>query len=202
MSDVVRKPQQQRSIDTKNRIVAAGYKLFAEKGFYRTNTAEIAKEAGVSTGIVYGYFRDKRDILVEVLDLYVKNAYDPLFTMLDTISAPIDYDALVPDVIDKVVAIHTQNAAIHEALDSLSHTDDKIRETFVALENKLSEKIVDKLTAAGLSAEGVNEKVHLSIKLVASFAHEYVYDKHDYIYYPRMRKMTANAVKHVFTENV
>ena len=68
MADVVRTPKQQRSIDKKNRIITAGYTLFAQKGYYNTNTAEIAKEAGVSTGIVYGYFHDKRDILVEVLE--------------------------------------------------------------------------------------------------------------------------------------
>lgn len=201
MSDTVRNPQQRRSIDKKNRIIAAGYKLFAEKGYYGTNTAEIAKEAKVSTGIVYGYFRDKRDILVEVLDLYIQNAYDPLFSMLEAISVPIDYDVLIADMIDKVVSIHAKNAAIHEALDSLSHTDTKIRDTFVSLENELSSRIVAKLTEAGLNADGVQEKVHLSIKLVASYAHEYVYDKHEYLSYPRLRLMTADAVKHVFTQN-
>ena len=43
MSDTVRTPKQQRSIDKKNRIIEAGYNLFAQKGYYSTNTAEIAK---------------------------------------------------------------------------------------------------------------------------------------------------------------
>ena len=54
MAENIREPQQKRSIDKKNRIIEAGYKLFAEKGYFDTNTAEIAKEAGVSTGIIYG----------------------------------------------------------------------------------------------------------------------------------------------------
>ena len=73
MKKEVREPQQERSIEKKNRIIEAGYKLFSEVGYYGTNTAEIAKRAGVSTGIVYGYFQDKRDILISVLSIYIES---------------------------------------------------------------------------------------------------------------------------------
>ena len=63
----VRTPRQERSIAKKKKIIEAGYELFSKVGYYATNTAEIAKHAGVSTGIVYGYFKDKRDILLDVL---------------------------------------------------------------------------------------------------------------------------------------
>lgn len=92
MSQEVREPQQQRSIDKKNRIIEAGYELFAKVGYFNTNTSEIAKKAGVSTGIVYGYFHDKRDILIEVLDIYVDNVFYPVFEMFDKITAPVDFD--------------------------------------------------------------------------------------------------------------
>ena len=57
-----------------------GHILFCEKGYYRTNTAEIAKAAGVSTGIVYSYFHDKKDILNhrEKLELYLKSKSDEI----------------------------------------------------------------------------------------------------------------------------
>ena len=60
----VREPIKATSIEKKQRIIDAGLKLFSEKGYYNTNTAEIAKAAKVSTGIVYQYFNDKKDILI------------------------------------------------------------------------------------------------------------------------------------------
>ncbi|MEG0505690.1 MAG: TetR/AcrR family transcriptional regulator, partial [Raoultibacter sp.] len=51
----IREPIQRRSIEKKTKIIKAGLDLFCEKGFYRTNTVEIAKAAGVSTGTVYCY---------------------------------------------------------------------------------------------------------------------------------------------------
>ena len=63
----IRKPIQKRSIEKKGKIIESGFELICEKGYYNTNTAEIAKNAGVSTGIVYQYFKDKHDIFIEAL---------------------------------------------------------------------------------------------------------------------------------------
>ena len=54
MKNQVREPQQERSIEKKNKIISAAYEVFAEVGYYGANTTDIAKRAGVSTGIVYG----------------------------------------------------------------------------------------------------------------------------------------------------
>ena len=70
MEKSIRQPKQQRSIDKKERIIKAAYELFSENGYHGTVTSDIAKRAGVSTGIVYGYFADKRDILFYV---YTRN---------------------------------------------------------------------------------------------------------------------------------
>ena len=61
----IREPIQKRSIETKEKIIEAGFELICNDGYYKTNTSKIAKKAGVSTGIVYQYFKDKYDILIE-----------------------------------------------------------------------------------------------------------------------------------------
>ena len=67
----IRQPQLERSIEKKNKIIEAAYEIFSEVGYYAANTPEIAKKAGVSTGIIYGYFKNKRDILSYVLKIYI-----------------------------------------------------------------------------------------------------------------------------------
>ena len=66
----IREPIQKRSIQKKESIISKGFELICQKGYYNTNTAEIAKAAGVSTGIVYQYFKDKHDILIAGLEKY------------------------------------------------------------------------------------------------------------------------------------
>jgi AcrR family transcriptional regulator len=47
---------------TRRAILAAALKLFAEKGFYRTTTKEVAKAAGIAEGTLFNYFETKEDL--------------------------------------------------------------------------------------------------------------------------------------------
>ncbi len=198
MADAIRTPQQKRSIDKKNRIIEAGYELFARDGYFNTNTAQIAKHAGVSTGIVYGYFRDKRDILLEVLSIYVDKAFTPIGEIFDNLQAPLDFESLLATIIDETVSVHKNNAAIHEALHSLSSTDEAVSNKFLELEKDMTVSIVDSLKNLGYDAEDVYERVHLAMETIQSYAHECVYDLHDYIDYGKMRKDVIKMLMHLF----
>lgn len=44
-------------------ILSAAIRVFAKKGYHHTRVSEIAKEAGVAYGLVYHYFKNKKEIL-------------------------------------------------------------------------------------------------------------------------------------------
>lgn len=50
----------------RHRIINAAIKLFAAKGYYSTRTLDISKEANVSYGSLYQYFKSKDDILLAI----------------------------------------------------------------------------------------------------------------------------------------
>ena len=198
MKNVVREPSQKRSIEKKNKIIQAGYELFSEVGYYGTNTAEIAKRAGVSTGIVYGYFQDKRDILICVLEVYIERAFDPLIKMFDKLSAPINFNDLVPKIINAVIKTHKQNKKMHEALHSMASTDEAVNSEFIALEDSITVKLTEQLKKLGVSIENPMEKIHFAMDIIQSFSHEYVFDKHEYIDYDVMREMVVTTIIKMF----
>ena len=198
MKNEVRQPRQERSIEKKNRIIDAGYQLFSEVGYYGTNTAEIAKRAGVSTGIVYGYFQDKRDILICVLETYINKVFDPFFKMFDKITLPVNFNELITKIIDQAIKTHKNNRKIHEALHSLAGSDEAVGAQFIALEDQITLKIADKFQSLGINVENPMEKIHLAMDIIQSFSHEYVFDKHEYIDYLVMKEMVINLVKGLF----
>ena len=51
----------------RNQILDAAATVFAEKGFHRATTKEIAKTAGVSEGTIYNYFASKADLLIGIM---------------------------------------------------------------------------------------------------------------------------------------
>ena len=59
--------------DKRTAIIEAALKLFTERGFHGTSTAEISKEAGVATGTLFNYFPTKED-LINSLYFEVKGA--------------------------------------------------------------------------------------------------------------------------------
>lgn len=53
---------------TKEKIIAATVKLAMAKGFANTRTAEIAKEAGVSEGLIFKYFPTKNQLFAVIIN--------------------------------------------------------------------------------------------------------------------------------------
>jgi TetR/AcrR family transcriptional regulator, fatty acid metabolism regulator protein len=54
--------------DKRARILDAAVKVFAERGYFSSTVAEIARAAGVADGTIYLYFKSKDDLLLELFD--------------------------------------------------------------------------------------------------------------------------------------
>lgn len=65
-----RKLAQTRSLETKDAILQAGIRLFADFGFHKINTKDIAKAAGISIGSFYGYYPDKKQLFIDLIHIY------------------------------------------------------------------------------------------------------------------------------------
>ena len=69
--------------DRSDSILDAARTAFAEHGFEETSVAQIARLAGISDGLLYRYFRNKRDVLNEVL----RRFYERTMIDLEAIAA-------------------------------------------------------------------------------------------------------------------
>lgn len=79
-------------------IYDAASQLFINKGYARTQIRDIAKEIGLSTGMLYQYFNSKKDILSFIL----KGTIDPGFFDRD-LHYPIDtsvFDGLDDEIME------------------------------------------------------------------------------------------------------
>ncbi|WP_028656128.1 TetR/AcrR family transcriptional regulator [Nocardioides sp. J54] len=75
-------PQQARSREMVERIVAAGRQVLVEHGYDAFSTNRVAAAAGVSPGSLYQYFPDKGAILDVVLDRYWAEVADQVAASL------------------------------------------------------------------------------------------------------------------------
>jgi len=93
----------------RNQILDAAAAVFAEKGFHRATTKEIAKTAGVSEGTIYNYFDSKGDLLIGIMTRLAELEH------LDEELA----DALQSDARDFLIAIFRQRMGLIQQNDKM-----------------------------------------------------------------------------------
>jgi AcrR family transcriptional regulator len=195
----IRKPVQNRSIEKIEKILKAGFDLFCEKGFYGTNTIEIAKHAGVSIGALYSYFKDKRDIFIAAFDQYLNSHSKLLFEKLDNLQKPFS----LSDFIEKWISYYVDLYAVaNHALVKLRMMmieDDEINHHFCNSENDYFSKIVEILRENGISADNLFEKVYASCILVDSLNREKSSFPHNDLNYDVLKCQITKAIYHLLS---
>ncbi len=68
MSPRSKKLSERMRMKTRKAILDASLELFAKHGFSGTSTAQIARKAGISKGLIFTQFRQKRDILYTIFE--------------------------------------------------------------------------------------------------------------------------------------
>lgn len=188
-------PTQKRSIEKRNRIVEKGFELMCEKGFHNTNTSEIAKYADVSTGIVYQYFNDKKEIFLEGVKNYANTIMYPMLNVLETEKIEINnIDNLMSKMIDKLIKNHTISKKAHEELVAMEHLDEDVDNIFKDSELMMTNKIVSLLENNNIEIENAKEKIHIIINIIDNLCHEIVYHKHEELNYDVMKKYVINII--------
>lgn len=66
-------------MEKRSLILQAALKLFAEYGYHSCPVSKIAKEAGISKGLIYNYFSGKQDLL----NALVKDATEKIMAFFD-----------------------------------------------------------------------------------------------------------------------
>jgi AcrR family transcriptional regulator len=54
--------------DRREQIIDAAMSVFAQKGFVKATNKDIAREAGITAGLIYHYFKNKEDLLAAVIE--------------------------------------------------------------------------------------------------------------------------------------
>lgn len=193
----IREPVQKRSIEKKEKIIEAGFELICEKGYYNTNTAEIAKKAGVSTGIVYQYFKDKHDILIESLKKYADNIFFPmLYSNVQNFSKD-NLTEIIRKMINSFIQNHKLSQSAHEEIMAMAHSDKEVAFYFHKREMEMTQKICNLLIENGFDSTSLMEKSHLALGLMDNLCHEIVYHQHESLDYTAMTDICINAVVNI-----
>jgi AcrR family transcriptional regulator len=69
--------------EKQEKILEAAIREFAGKGFEKASTNEIVKEAGISKGILFHYFQNKKNLFLFVYDYFMELCMDEFYKKVD-----------------------------------------------------------------------------------------------------------------------
>lgn len=188
-------PTQKRSIETRDKIIDKGFMLMCQNGYYKTNTPEIAKYAGVSTGIIYQYFQDKKEIFTEGVKKYANDIMFPVFSLIDEEEKlPKDLYTFFQKVITTNKKQHSASIRAHQEISAMEHLDPDIELIFKSEEIAFSNKLYQLFKNNGYDTPDLQERMHLIVNLIDNLAHEECYHKHPSLDYTKMDDIVIKTI--------
>ena len=194
----VNEPKQKRSIETRNKILEVGSMLMLQKGYHNVTTDDVAKAAGLSTGIVYHYFKDKKDILLVALELRA-NAMFENFTTKYAQATLVDFDSFLNSIFDFLIDYHKKFWIIHEELESLCHSDAEIAATIDGFWQKTYLAITEIYVQKSGKPEHAAEKVRIALDLIEDYCHACMHPVVETLDQEYLRKAVVALVKNLLT---
>ncbi|MFD3450531.1 TetR/AcrR family transcriptional regulator [Microbacteriaceae bacterium 4G12] len=184
MERKTRIPTQKRALEKYNRILEAAYKLFNEKGYCNTTTADISKEADVATGSVYAYFEDKKDIYIKVIErLNEKFIYPTHDFWVENVDKQLNNAEEAKELfrifIKIMIKSHDFSKIFHDEMEALTLLDEDIATIRKEQEKRRNENTSDIFRILSIPFKGEEEEkifFNYSFFIIEDLCHKIIYD--------------------------
>lgn len=196
-----RKPVQERGKKTKRKILDAALNLFSTDGYHNTNTVLIAKEANVSTGSFYMYYKDKKGVLLDVFSEYfisISNEFlsDNFLSSINVLPNKLKVKVLI----DGVYNAHLSHTSFHQEAISLIYSDKDIYLLNKELESQITGIITLLLEEIKDDLQVKNIKVASTIiyKSIEEVIHTIIFNEPKEVHKKYLDEIEAMIVSYLF----
>lgn len=182
------------------KIIKAGLDLFCEKGFYNTNTIEITKAAGVSTGTVYSYFKDKKDIYNASFEYFLDNYLKPLLDEVENLPKPVNIKVLIDKCIDLFINLYANSKQTVNELRLTQDSNLEILQYFAAYEDMILSALAKAYDNPIVTTKDITEKMYIQYNLTEILGLEHAFHYHASINLEVLRQQITIMITHLSSE--
>lgn len=165
MQEIKNQPLRNRGIKTKNNIIAVAFKSFFKNGYKKTTTIKIAKEAGVSIGIVYSYFKDKDELLELWLNSLLKKSDEYFYNQFKLRIYDVELFLIIGNILEKLCDSFFCSPIVNEKDEKLT----KILNNFYLKEEKI---FMNACNDSNIFVKHQNETAHIIFNLIKSYSED------------------------------
>jgi len=137
---------------TRETLIQAAINLFYQKGYFDTSIREIGAKAGISNSIIYHYFKNKEEVLFEIINHSTKELIGALLQVDQEVSDPVE--CLRKMLVEHSVIFSLKRRKETKIVDSDSYfLHGKWKETIIAQQREiyqLYKKKLDEIADQGI----------------------------------------------------
>ena len=130
---------QSRSQDKRDRLLQAGMQVFGEVGYEAARVADIASAAGMSVGVFYQRFKDKRALFSALEAEFVNRGAARTAHFLAAADPTWSAQTLFEQLLVSMGRVMKRNVGFFRALVSLAHVDVHVIGPVLALDQRNAE---------------------------------------------------------------
>ncbi len=161
-----RTPKQARSRETEIALLTALDRLLSRKPYPEVTVAEIAAEAGVTTGAIYRRFKNKRSLLIAAVSRGIAQ-FQTLASVSQVGYAPTLADhQLVMNLVQDLFGIMFDNFRILKAAAFIR--DDQSYEKILAARHSTAQWFADTLQSSSYSGDILKRKVVFVLRMTTA----------------------------------
>lgn len=112
MNDNASDRRQMLAQNRRKSILEAASRVFAQRGYERATTREIAAEAGVSEGTIYTYFASKQELLTELASEFQTR----LAQVVPLATSGSDVQEMIERAVERVLEVIAENVTLVRGL--------------------------------------------------------------------------------------
>ena len=162
-----REPQQERSRQTRERLLRSAIQVLAHEGWASATVAAVAQRAGVSRGAAQHHFPTREALISATLE----QIFDDLTLNADTLIRPdADESRRVRIAVEQAVSIYT-GTEFKASLQiwAAAASDPALRELILPMEAKFA-RAAHRVTVAALDPDGTNPRAHRAAQVTLDLA--------------------------------
>jgi AcrR family transcriptional regulator len=165
---VERPALQDRSRESRDRLVKAGLRAFAKDGYEGARIADIAAEAQISIGSFYHRFGDKRGFFNVLAEEFVSRSERNWDRFFESVDPTCSADALFRRIIVGIARTMRRNIGFFHALLSLGRADPTISPKVQRIDTYAAEKLHQCLRERGMldGSDIARERLHFIINTI------------------------------------
>lgn len=161
---------QEKKLEKKRRILESAYQLFQKNNVYNTAVDDIVKAAGIARGTFYLYFRDKSDLIEQLLFFKSAESMKAVMTAFFAQVGPLeDLEAYCRAFITRYTDfLISQREALAVIDKNIAACMRYFPDFYDEDGKKLYNSVVDRFVAEGYRAEDVHKAIYMIVDLIGT----------------------------------